>query len=291
VSLPPEVPQPANRPNTQPATATELQKVEREMTGFERATLRWARVAVLMSGLAALFVCLQWWEMHQGGIDTHDLAKATKAASVAASDQADAAQQFSDTAEDINSRMQDAVDQLEASANSAKASLKATQDAMRQDQRAWIAAGDYTYSIVESGPIESSAILSNVGKSPALDLRYRITGVTKHKSEVFDIAAVVYPPVLPILKMGALFPGQHVPIKAGGVPMDPVQQKPWFANVQSGEWIQYFFGDVRYQDTFGREHWTQFCTQFVPAKGSTPAGGTPCPIYNDTDDSKKKKAN
>ncbi len=59
---------------TEPA-AQQLASVEREMTGFEKATLRWAKVAVLMSGLAALFVCAQWREMHVSGIDTHALAQ------------------------------------------------------------------------------------------------------------------------------------------------------------------------------------------------------------------------
>ncbi len=78
MSLPPEIPQAPDRLNAQQEATNQLNGIEREMTGFERATLRWARVAVIMSGLAALFVCLQWWEMRQGGIDTHTLATATK---------------------------------------------------------------------------------------------------------------------------------------------------------------------------------------------------------------------
>ena len=48
------------------------------MSGFEKSTLRWAKVAVLMSFLAAVFVCAQWYEMHTGGVDTHNLAVAAK---------------------------------------------------------------------------------------------------------------------------------------------------------------------------------------------------------------------
>jgi hypothetical protein len=73
--------------NTQPAqaaTADQLKQVEKEMNAFERATLRWAKVAVLLSGLAALFVCAQWYEMHTGGQDTHDLAEAAKTQSTQA---------------------------------------------------------------------------------------------------------------------------------------------------------------------------------------------------------------
>jgi cell division protein FtsL len=63
---------------TEPASAQQLTDVEKQMSGFEKSTLRWAKVAVLMSFLAAVFVCAQWYEMHQGGIDTHTLAVATK---------------------------------------------------------------------------------------------------------------------------------------------------------------------------------------------------------------------
>lgn len=60
------------------ASAQQLTEVEKQMSGFEKSTLRWARVAVLMSFLAALFVCAQWYEMHTSGADTHNLALAAK---------------------------------------------------------------------------------------------------------------------------------------------------------------------------------------------------------------------
>jgi cell division protein FtsL len=75
---PPEVTEPGHAPATEPATAQQLADVEQQMTGFETATLRWARIAVVMSGLAALFVCAQWYEMHGGATDTHTLAEAAK---------------------------------------------------------------------------------------------------------------------------------------------------------------------------------------------------------------------
>jgi hypothetical protein len=136
--------------------------VQREMTGFERGTLRWAKVAVFMSALAALFVCLQWYEMHQGGVDTHALADA-------AIDQADAAQQFSDTAEDINNRMSDAVDQLTTTTDNVKASIQATQEAMRLDQRAWLGIW-HTYILPadQTGTIKIQIEIVNTGKTPAI---------------------------------------------------------------------------------------------------------------------------
>jgi hypothetical protein len=54
------------------------------MNEFERSTIKWARAAVIMSFLAALFVCLQWNEMRKGGADTHDLADAAKKQTITA---------------------------------------------------------------------------------------------------------------------------------------------------------------------------------------------------------------
>jgi hypothetical protein len=64
-----------------PIAQQPLAQVEKEMSDFERSTLQWAKTAVFMSALAAIFVCGQWWEMHAGGVDTHNLASAAVAGS------------------------------------------------------------------------------------------------------------------------------------------------------------------------------------------------------------------
>ena len=150
--------------------------------------------------------------------------------------------------------MSDAVDQLSVAATNAKNSIQATKEVMRQDQRAWLGAGDDTYTIAESGPIDNSVTVINSGKSPAMDIFCRITGTTKLKGYILRDSDIVYPPELPILKQGTIFPNQHFPLKAGGPPMELGKQNTWFTNVQNGDWIQYFFGEVRYKDTFGRDH-------------------------------------
>jgi hypothetical protein len=78
-------------------------------------------------------------ESISGASQTDKLVEYAKAQANASSDQADAAQQFSDTAEDISGRMQDAVAQLQAAAENAKAGIRATQNAIRLEQRAWVA--------------------------------------------------------------------------------------------------------------------------------------------------------
>jgi hypothetical protein len=53
----------ANSDTASPATAEQLTEVEKQMSGFEKSTLTWARTAVVMSGLAAIFVFAQWHTM------------------------------------------------------------------------------------------------------------------------------------------------------------------------------------------------------------------------------------
>jgi len=245
-------------------------------------------VSVGVSTFTLIVLKRQLKEMHDSGADTHTLAQAADTESRKMSNVSDAADQIRQASQDMvvqDQRIADnAHNSLGASNKQAQAALDATVKNFQSDQRAWLGVGDYTYSIVDTGPIASSGTVLNSGKSPALDIFCRITGTTKVKGNDLIDSDIVYPSTLLILKQGTVFPNQHFPLNAGGIPMESEAQKIWFANVQSGAWIQYFFGEVRYKDVSGSDHWTHFCTQFVPET----KGGSPCAIYNDTDDEKKK---
>ena len=288
-------PPPPDDPHPAAAQNISRQEVQSEVKGIEDRVKRaelwmiWLTAAIAFSGFCAVGVgIVQWREIHAGSTDTHDLAIAAKTQAEKMQSMSDAADKIRQAAENMVTQDQRIADNaqkaLDASSKQSKASLDTSIASSRQDQRAWLGASDYTYSITESGPIESSAIVLNIGKSPAMEVLCRISGTTKPKGYSLSDSDIVYSTDLTILKEGTLFPNQHFPIKAGGTPMDIGKQKIWFGNVLNGDWIQYFFGEVRYKDTFGTDHWTHFCTQFVPAT----KGGTPCPIYNDTDDSKRK---
>jgi hypothetical protein len=275
---------------TQPNSTKELQEVKKELSSYERSTLRWTRVIVAVNVLTCLFIGLQWYEIRSGSTDTHTLAQAAKTQSEKMSNMSDAADKIRQAAENMvlqDQRIADnAQNALNASNRQAQAALDATIENFQRDQRAWLGAGDYTYSIVASGPITSSVVILNTGKSPATDIFCRTSGTTKLKGDDIRDSDIVYPPDLTFIKQGTDFPNQHFPLNVNGMSITPEQQKIWFENVQSGAWIQYFFGEVRYKDVSGNDHWTHFCTEFVPATKS----GTPCPIYNDTDDAKKKQS-
>ena len=117
---PPEITQRRDPEVTEPATAQQLTDVEHQMSGFEQATLRWAGLAVVMSAVAALFVCAQWYEMHIGSADTHDLAVAAKTQADRMKDFADRMKDQADRTKDLADRMKDQADQTKILAEEAK---------------------------------------------------------------------------------------------------------------------------------------------------------------------------
>jgi hypothetical protein len=160
--------------------------IDKDVKGSESLMTKLTGALVLVGLLQFGAAFLQWktmdkqlGEMKSGGIDTHALANA-------ASDQADAAQQFSDTAEDINGRMQDAVDQLEASANNAKASIHATQDALRLEQRAWVSASNF--QTVEGSEVTGSE--TNPGNFSYKNILFEVRNTGTERVNDFETGVV-----------------------------------------------------------------------------------------------------
>ncbi len=76
----------------------------------------------------------------------------------------------------------------------AQASAKASERQSKLDQRAWLGSGDETYTINESGPIESATYVTNSGKTPAFNIICRITGTAKPRGYALRRTDIVYPP-------------------------------------------------------------------------------------------------
>jgi hypothetical protein len=170
-------------------TRNELKQIEKDMSGFEKSTLRWSRVAVVMSSLAALFVCAQWWEMHTSSRDTHDLAIAAKNQADRTKDVADAAKSQSEQAIAQTGKMRESLEktdsliratndlatQAKRSADLSAAGLKASQDAIHLDERPWIGLIDVQTTggaeTHDTFRVESVIIvIHNSGKTPALKI-------------------------------------------------------------------------------------------------------------------------
>ncbi len=165
----------------------------RKMSSFERSTLRWSRAAVLLSLLAAAFVCLQWYEMHEGGKDTHDLAleaktqaERTKVLSNEMKKQADYTsdlayqmKQEADHTKDVADRTKEIAAQALVQAQAASVAATAARDSAETERRAlelserpWLLvkaelASALTYD-KEGAKITVHYTITNIGHSPAV---------------------------------------------------------------------------------------------------------------------------
>jgi hypothetical protein len=249
--------------------------------------IKWTDIVMaFFTVVIAIAAVLQWREMVGGGTQTGDLVTYAKVQASAASDIGDASQQFSDTAEDINGRMQDAVDQLESAAKNAKASIRATQDVMRQDQRAWLGTDDIVSipAVPEVDKVwDVSVSLKNTGKTPAKNvLMWNTEAVTKDLPDVnADCAEAVKrqasKTMLP--PNGSYKAVLHV-ANGAKVPND------WEKEISDNGTL-YVHGCVIYDDVFQRAHWMTYCGSFdLTHKGG---GFLACPKYDDTGDGKPPK--
>jgi|NGEPerStandDraft_6_1074524.scaffolds.fasta_scaffold151248_1 hypothetical protein len=147
---------------------------------FLTIRVRLTRYGLAVTILTGIIFAGQLYEMISGGTQTDKLIRYARTQANAASDQADAAQQFSDTTEDINGRMSDAVEQLEAAAKNAKASIEATQKSFRADQRAWVGLGEaQILQFNAKDALKLAVPMVDTGKSPAVStegaLKYLVT--------------------------------------------------------------------------------------------------------------------
>ena len=283
---PPKITEPASPDPAKPATAEQLKDVE-QMTGFERATLRWARIAVWMSAVAAAFVCAQWYEMHSGATDTHTLAQAADKQAGKMADMYTAADKIRQAAENMVIQDQRIADNaqkgIEASNKQSEAVLHENIEASHLDQRAWV--GIKYSRVVPWPPVTDKSISAEVG---VLN-----TGKTNaQKSEVaLHVAirpkAVTEPPKNITFtdsgkSVATIFPQQMLVSNVTVKRPDGTEIKPTDDNVASfkaGDIKIFVWGEITYRDIFNKPHKTKFCSFF----SGTDETSTACAVHNEAD--------
>lgn len=289
---PPTTPDDPSPPATEAISRQEVQSEVKDIEDrVKRAELWmiWLTAAIAFSGFCAIGVgYMQWREIHSGSSDTHDLAVAAREQATKMQDISDAADKIRQAAENMAAQEKRLADDTETSL---KVSTKQSRDALnasiaasRSDQRAWMGAADWTFTVNASDPVKGVVVISNVGKSPATNVICRISGGMFPNDHVLSETDIIYPDRNPIIKQGTAFPGTHFPLTAGSGPIQPELQKLWFQRIDDGDLVEYFWGYAIYDDAFGRNHWTHFCTRYRPKTKD----GAPCEVYNETDDTKKK---
>lgn len=283
-------------------TAQQIEKVEEEMSGFEKSTLRWARTAVIMSGLAAIFVCLQWWEMHTSGTDTHSLA-------ISAGDQASRMQDFANRMKDQADQTKDLADRMKKQADETKiiaaqaviqanANQKLAQNAVdtlanakksfRDEQRAWVGVQGTADSrgFTDKEPWQITVVFFNSGRTPAQNVQtsgmYTTSPVPLSGPTPQQIAMLQFQPAQSIAPQGFYRESVGEAIGAEGTSANQISGMQTlvseYTQIKSKTLFLYYYGLVKYEDVSGKSHETQYC--ILLANPDTKQAGI-CDSFND----------
>ena len=147
-----------------------------------------------------------------------------------------------------------------------------TQELTRNDQQAWVGIqkfetpGNPAEMVQEGLPVTMNAVWQNFGKGPALQTDCAISMRIMRNEDEFvatydqqgspKAAEEISVPV----SRGALWPA--ITYATPPASLTPNDQE--VAEIRAGTKILYFYGQVTYNDTFGRPHWTHFCCRYTP---------------------------
>lgn len=254
-------------------TDKELRDVEREMSSFERATLRWAKVAVGMSFVAAIFISLQWCEMRRSAGDTHTLAQAAKRQAEKLGDMSKAADKIKLAARNMAAQEKEIANSTRKSlAESAAQNQKVVAAELgnsRLDQRAWVVLKGVAGKPTLNKPLTLRVYFTNTGRTPARDVRVSCA-VSAGTGEM--------PPTLEGRPYGnPNFLAPNALIFSSLRDSAKVSQSALDA-LSKGAVTLFVYGSALYDDVFGRTHWLTFCEFLTPDASSW----DPCKRYNDT---------
>jgi hypothetical protein len=196
-----------------PATEQQLNEVKRDMSAFERSTIRWTRTTAGIGFVTAIFICLQWCEMRSGGTDTHDLA-------VAAGKQADAAKILAEQAKVQTGKMSESLEKATEQAiatnnlaKQAKRSADIARDAFKASNRPYVGIGTimikylstdvsgvitfYDRPVRQAINMDFTIETKNYGTVPALDFQGEwkvwFDGIEVPGSKVADRPSTLFP--------------------------------------------------------------------------------------------------
>jgi len=219
-------------------------------------------------------------EIKKGGTDTHDLAVAAKTQSDKMSNMADAADKIRQAAENMVVQDQKIADNsqkaLDASNIQSKAVLDASIAASRNDQRAWVAQIGMGCDAPEVGKVMKGFVTwNNSGKTFAKQVKPLVHFAFVPTPVPDDTTLMKYAgfAILPVGSIGVLAPnGQYKTPLETKAPIDETDKERI-----SGTWYTYIWGEMTYEDIFGRAHNTIFCSSRQGIAGEF----IQCPFHND----------
>src|SRR5689334_23378506 len=148
--------------------------------------------------------------------------------------------------------------------------VKDGQRSLKLERRAWIGPIDVVVNDLAVGTIFQPVVrMKNNGASPAVDVQdgywfeNPLSGQMPNLKDVWDRSRKNGQ----MLSKSVIQPGATVLLRIpssedGRTPMNEVT----FNAITSGERVSYIFGETRYGDIFGDNHWTRWCYRYDPLK-------------------------
>ena len=218
-----------------------------------------ATIVMAIIGIVQVWYIHRQWKLTSAGLSmTGDQIWASKDAAYASKKASDTASQ---ALADSESSFDKTLTQMQAqtraqrtAAQVADQSLKTTQNAFRDDQRAWIGVVGLSPFNLKVGESPSfSAIGINIGKTPAINTQTFIAaqGILRDSKIEFT-----YVPI-GMRSRSVVVPSSQLSIGPSGaiVPFTSAQ----INDITSGRVVVYVYGKVMYEDVFRRGHQTTFC--------------------------------
>jgi hypothetical protein len=206
--------------------------------------------------------------MHEGGVDTHNLATAagtqatqTTNLAAAAGTQAEAASNFSTSAGEIDTKIGQAEGDFARMAENSAAAIRATQVAMRLDQRAWVAVMDISGVPQAGQPFVIVVHAKNSGKTFVRNFKLTAIqesgppGTTPH----YDMEVVPLANSISVLPPNGIYEVKEAIMGEGSHPFVPNPDQRIVDRIKSGEVVVIAHGRMDYVDIFHQSHWTTYC--------------------------------
>lgn len=143
--------------------------------------------------------------------------------------------------------------------------LQAAIELGRSEQRAWVgpehvlgplfSEGDVRVYLKPGASPQFGIVIRNTGKTPAKNVRHRISGFSQSSNAPF-IPSYVASPKWMISSTSVLHGDSTQTIQTGAA---NAPDDEFVSSIKSGEKALYVFGEILYSDVFGRSHTTTFC--------------------------------
>lgn len=149
----------------------------------------------------------------------------------------------------------------------------------RLDQRAWVLPNDVITptEYKEGVPLRFGVRLLNTGKTPALNVKTLVGGITWPRGQPFRIEYEDAPWASPGRSIGTLLPSTPAVATAEPTPITKRQLEA----LQNKVTVLYLYGEVSYDDVFNVSHCTSFCFMISPNESAKV-----CEVYNQITDTK-----